>query len=111
MIHLKNLKGDLHVLQDYEWQRDMWLPPYGDFGIDWTELVCMVFDDTGLQDSLDANTVEAEVGPAAAALLKQLDDAVMQIEDGIDEVELLDDPRMENIRVLARKILAALPES
>lgn len=110
-MHLQSLKDELRFLQDYEWQREMWLPPYGDFGIPWYELVCGVFDDTGLQDSLDANTLEAEVGPTAAALLKVLDEAVMAIEDDIDEAELLDDPRMENIRELARKILAALPEN
>lgn len=107
-ILITSLKESLGDLADIDFQRRAWLSADGPEVSSFDELICQVFDDTGLSDVIDKPYLEDIVGRAAAARLRTLDRAVSEIDSDLPPAELILLPEMARIRELARQALEEL---
>lgn len=105
---IPSLKESLRDLADIEFQRRAWLSADGPEVSSFDELVCQVFDDTGLSDVIDEPGLEGLVGKDVAASLRALDLAVSKIDATVPPAELVMLPEMAEIRDLARCALGNL---
>jgi hypothetical protein len=69
------------------------------------ELVCQVFDDTGLSRALDRGSLEQEIGEAAVETLRALSAEIDRIPDDRKANVLVSSPNMHEVRRLANQAL------
>ena len=62
MIRASNLSNHLRLLADQKFQETVWLGLVPGQVSSFVELVCEVFDDTGLGDAMATGDVEAQLG-------------------------------------------------
>lgn len=110
MIDVAKLMDCLRELADAEFQRRAWLATEGPAVSSFSEMVSQAFDDSGLADSIDADRCPRELDDEAFRALKNLDRAVSKVEQALGPEAQLEDPRMENVRRLARAALDLLEQ-
>jgi hypothetical protein len=72
-----------------------------------TELVCMLFDDTGIQEEMESGVA---FSPRADALLRQLDQMLDPVDVEIPPSELLASDAWKQVRLVAQEALSAIHE-
>lgn len=100
----------LGQLADPEFQERVWVRGQGPEVSSYVEVVCQLFDDTGLGDLLDDGAAEAAFGSEAVGELLRLRQLVDSIPSGVDAASLVRLPAWEEtVRVAgrARRVLAA----
>jgi hypothetical protein len=100
-ILIPELKESLRDLSDFEYQRRVWLSPDGPEFSSFDELVCQVFDDTGLSHVIDKPALEELVGKDAAESLRALNRAASKLEATIPPAEFIMLPEMARLAELA----------
>jgi hypothetical protein len=110
MIDVVKLMGCLRELADLEFQRCTWLAVEGPAVSSFSEMVSQTFDDSGLTDSIDADHCPRELDDEAFLALKILDGGVSKIDQALRPEAQLEDPRMEEVRRLARAALDLLEQ-
>lgn len=108
VVNVKQLIEALRKLSDAEYQRRAWLASAGPVVSSFDEQACQVFDDTGLSPAVDTGRRPPELSEQAFAALKDLDRAVSRVEQGAPPERLLEDPRVEQVRMIAARALALL---
>jgi hypothetical protein len=79
----------LRDLADRSFQERVWVRDAGPEVSSFTELVCQIFDDTGLEDLLESGGAGHELGAEAARELGTLSELIDAIPEGLDVVTLL----------------------
>jgi len=110
MIDVAKLMGCLRELADLEFQRRAWLAAKGSAVSSLSEMVSQAFDDSGLADSIDADRCPRELDDEAFRALKTLDRAVSKVDQALGPEAQLENPRMEEVRRLARAALDLLKQ-
>lgn len=108
MIYLENVVSGLEELADRKLQRELWLSSGPPEVSSLTEAVERLFDDSGLSIALEGAEPPPEVDARTFTLLKQLNEAVAQLDLHATPEEQLADPRMDYVSVLARQALGSL---
>ena len=67
-----------------EFQERVWVRGEGPEVSTYTEVICQLFDDTGLGDMLDSGAASIEFGPQAEASLLTLRSLLSQVPEGVD---------------------------
>lgn len=106
-ILLNNLRDCLADLADEQKLRDAWVT-VAFFFSDYDDLMCMIFDDTGLCDIIDSGTLEAEFGPRASALIGRLHRLTKELGYDLRGESLLEHPTFKEMQQTARELLAEL---
>ena len=84
-----NLVEGLRDLADRSFQERVWIRGEGPEVPDFVELVCQIFDDTGLGDLLASGQADRALGTEAATELAKLSALLDAIPEGLDHVALL----------------------
>ncbi len=103
MVHIDLLLDGLRDLADKDWQERVWSGRSHVEMSSFAELVCQVFDDTGLSSASDETRVR-ELGSEIAHLVRDLERALSRVDATLPVPDLIDSPSMEKVR----KISAAL---
>ena len=101
MVLIDNLLVALSDLADQEFQRRAWLASEGPEVSSFSELICQVFDDTGLSDALGADRRPIALSERSFSALRKLDWAVSKVDQGLSTELLLEDAQMEAVRRVA----------
>jgi hypothetical protein len=107
-LDISKLSECLHELGDKEFQQRTWLESQGPEVSSFSELVSQAFDDTGLSDVLDTDSLEMEVSAEAAFALKELSKAINNVDPALSPAALIEHPTMEKVRVCARRAVSHL---
>ena len=96
----------LRELADADFQKRVWLASSGSEVSSFTEAICGLFDDSGLDVAFDkGHTVFTR---EIDALLRELGNAVRAVDEFRPPAELIADPQMDRVRGLAAKALSAI---
>ncbi len=76
-----------------------------------TETVCQLFDDTGLGRKLDRDQQLYHVSPENRSKLIRLRRLIASVPHFASQLEIIDHPKMDVIRVLSKEILHSLNDS
>ena len=96
----------LRELADESMQRELWLSIGKSDVSSLTESISRLLDDSGLGDALDSAQVVYD--PEIDEQLRQLGDALANIDDARPPETVLDDPDLQRVRELAAALLLAL---
>ncbi len=107
-IYVSNLIECLKELSDAEFQRRVWVEGSGPEVSSLEELVSQLFDDTGLGDSIESETIAKELGDDAASALLELDSAINTLDQTLPADRLIEHPTMVRVRRLAADALSKL---
>lgn len=110
MIDVVKLMDCLRELADLKFQRRTWLAAEGPAASSFSEMVSQAFDDSGLADSIDADRCPRELDDEAFRALKKLDGAVSKVDQALGPEAQQEEPRMEEVRRLARAALDLLEQ-
>ena len=105
-IHLSNVIECLRELSDIEFQRRVWVDGSGPDVSSFEELICQLFDDTGLDDAIESGAARDELGEEIATRLQDLDSAIARIDRSLSADLLVEHPAMEDVRQLASTVLS-----
>lgn len=92
----------LKELSDKKDQERLWLASSGPEISSFDEAMCQLFDDSGLKDALNK---EEAFGEEVDVLLKRLRSILRMINPYRPPQEIIDDPRMEDVRSTSAEIL------
>ncbi|MCL1918710.1 MAG: hypothetical protein FWG14_10405 [Peptococcaceae bacterium] len=106
---MKNLTDALRWLSDANTQEKSWILHEGQYIPVFSELICQLFDDTGLQDIIDENILENFFPEDVCAYIYSLNKAVSQVNQSLPLNEMLNSPEMLVLRYEANRLLLALP--
>ena len=93
----------LRELADESMQRELWLSDGTADVSSLTESVSRLLDDSGLGDALDSTQVVYD--PDIDARLRQLGDALVEIDGERSPEAILGDPKLQRVRELAAALL------
>lgn len=106
-VYKENAIKYLFGLADYEYQKRVWAEGKakpGDTSISFIEGCCMVFDDTGVGDALEAG--QTVFGTVADQAIRDLSDATDQVDyEHKPDSMIIDTPAMQTVREKAAKVL------
>jgi hypothetical protein len=111
LIQLETLRVCLRELSDVEWQRRVWLAATGPEVSSFEELICQLFDDTGLSDAIDSGRCPAQLTEKSFLEFQRLGRAVRRVDQTAAPADLLEDPRLIEVRARAASVLDILDES
>lgn len=106
---IESLRASLADLSNEKVQREAWVQG-ACFLPDYNELVCQVFDDTGLSEALKTGTADAALGTRCTSLLRELSTVVDSVQVDRPCVEVVDSPELMRVRAVAAAALIAMPE-
>lgn len=107
-VYVSRILECLRELADKAYQQRIWTASSGPEISSFTEAVCQLFDDSGLGDELDkSRTVFSAM---IDARLRVLGDELVAFDDNRAPSEIIEDPKMEKLRVLARELLDLLSD-
>ena len=96
----------LREMEDKSFQQRVWLASSGPEVSSITEAMCQLYDDSGLGDELDkSRVVFSETIDAKFVVLGK---KLLAIDSDRPPLEIIEDPKMEDVRVLARELLDVL---
>jgi hypothetical protein len=101
----------IRQLASIEFQERVWVRGDGPEVSSFDELVCQLFDDTGLGEVLLAGRGAATFGVDADLELRRLSDMLDRVPAGLDAGSLLRHPIWPEVLVVARRAAALLPDS
>lgn len=96
----------LRELADRSYQERVWATFAAPEQSSFEEAVCGLYDDSGLGNELDKS--HAVFSAVADAKLRVLGDKLSAIDSNRAPLEIIKDPKMEEVRVLARELLDLL---
>lgn len=99
------VRQNLRALADEAFQERVWLASSGPEISSFTEAVCQLFDDSGLDLALEEGRA---FGNPIDELLQQLGSMLDQIPDQRPPVEIINDLKMVDVRKLSSQILRML---
>jgi hypothetical protein len=105
MINHDMLRWRLEELSNREEQERLWLGNSGGEMSSFTEAICGVFDDAGLTRAIESNFLQKNYSEAFCRKVNELDRTINSIPENSSPREIIDHPRMEQIRILASEIL------
>ncbi|MCD4824349.1 MAG: hypothetical protein K8S55_07065 [Phycisphaerae bacterium] len=94
----------LKELSDRAIQERLWLPNEKSEQSSFEESVCQLFDDSGLGDRLEKPGVT--FSEDADSLLRNLDTKLQAIDAMRVPIDIINDPRLDQVRSLAKEILS-----
>jgi hypothetical protein len=103
-VYRENVIEHLKELADAEFQQRAWLGKIPNIVSSYEEVVCGLFDDSGLGDALEAEELYPVFDPDTDAVLRRLSAEVLKIRSQ-DPRLILNDPQLVNIRGLAERSL------
>ena len=109
-IYIQNIKTSLAELADAEFQRQTWLSESDTEISSFPELLCQLFDDTGLSDIIDDPELDRYFGESIANKFRNLDRLTTKIDQHTEPSVLIELPEMEEVRNLAKDILNSFPD-
>ena len=95
----------LQELSDESYQRRVWMASSGPEVSSYTEAVCMLFDDSGLDLRLESGEA---FGGSIDSLLKQLGVLLDGVPSNRAPLDIINDERMVDVRKLASRILKSI---
>ena len=98
----------LEELADRSFQDRVWVRGDGPEVSSAVELVCQLFDDTGLGDLLESGGVATALGPDADRALRELQGLLDGVPAGLDAASLLRHPAWKAVMRAARDALDAM---
>jgi hypothetical protein len=110
VIDVEKLMTCLRELADADFRRRAWLASDGPLISSFPELASHAFDDSGLIDSLQSDRCPRELDPESFSALRDLDTAVTRGDQDLAPTELIEDPRMAEVRQKARAALDILEQ-
>ena len=72
------------------------------------ELICQLFDDTGLGHAIEKGTVAADLGDDVAAALGELEKAIKTLDLSLDPANFVNSTGMASVRRSASRVLSKL---
>jgi hypothetical protein len=111
IMNINVLRWSLEELSNKEVQEQLWRGKIDGRMGSFSEAVCGVFDDSGLDIALEAASTEDFISEAAASKLKELGKLTDQVSGTLSPEQILSHPKLNEIRELARDALGLLPES
>ena len=109
-LNNSKIKAGLAELADKEFQQRTWFSESGPEVSSFSELVCQLFDDTGLSDMIDSPELEKQLGRVVAEGLRELDRKLDDVDSSTEPSRLIESPAMEEVRRLARELLESLED-
>ncbi len=108
-IIYEQIESCLKELSDIAFQERVWVRGEGPEVSSYTEVVCQLFDDTGIGDELcleqhDGYVISKDIDP----MLHELSDLLDSINSNLDTQEILKSPNWEEIRSCASHALKLL---
>lgn len=109
VIQRENLIEELRDLADLGFQLEVWQGLRPGVMSSFAEVVCGVFDDSGLGDLLeDPQAARLKLGERATEAAPGLSNAVDQVDAERSVEELVTSSEMERVRTLARRLCGLL---
>jgi len=112
-IYFKKVADGLVEFSSKEVQELLWNKDHGNNGSHMSSFVEAgegLFGDSGLSNALKEGDTEG-INPSAVPLLKELDEKLRLIEYPRPEEQVINDPLMQEVRILAAKLLVIGVES
>ena len=107
-MNKQNLIWGLEELSDRDMQERIWLGNSPGEMSSFVEAICSTFDDSGLGAALDSNRDKVEISPELREKALQLDRLIKSVPQTLAEIEIINHPVMQEIRIIAGEMLLHL---
>jgi hypothetical protein len=108
MINRDVLRWCIEELASRDEQERLWLGRSQNEMSSFEEAVCGVFDDSGLTRAFESGYLEKNYSDEFCGKVNELHRAIHSVPEKLRPQEIIDHPRMEKIRILAREMLEML---
>lgn len=105
-MNLKLIHESLKELSDEMLQTALWTGKSDGEQSSFTEAVCVLFNDAGLEKALDSGLLDKTYSKALCRRARQLDALVNMIDDTGTPEDTLGHPKMNDLRDTARELMA-----
>ena len=106
----KFIESCLKELSDKELQEHEWLYDDGDSSAEFVEVVCQLFDDSGLGDYLDAKSGDIILSKDLDIIMRELDSILRAIDSKIGAKNILTHPNWSKVLGLSSQALTLIQE-
>ena len=109
-LQIANLIDGLKYLSNMDLQKRSCLYHEDVFVSSFSELICQIFDDTGLQDLIDEKSLQAHFSNDVCDEIYLLDEALSRVNKSLSSEELIESAEMDGLRSAAKKLFTHLAE-
>ena len=109
-LQIENLVDGLECLSNMDLQERSWMHHEDVVVPSFPEVICQIFDDTGLQDLIDEKSLRAHFSHDVCADIYLLDSALSRVKGSLSPEELIESAEMDDLRSSAKKLLLTLHE-
>ena len=107
-IIYQNIESCLRELSDLEFQKRVWLRGEGPEVSSFVEVVCQLFDDTGIGDELNEKTDGFVTSEELDPILRELGALIDSIDYRVPVIEILKHPNWQKVLMLSSHALTKM---
>lgn len=100
-VHKSNFLREIDVFTSKDIQKEIWINPENDLIGDFVEDVNMLYD-TGIDRALEFSL--PIFGEPTDTILREFDELIDEIDDELEQLEIINDPKMELVREKAKQL-------
>lgn len=105
-IIFNNIYEDILEISRRELQEELWLGKNPEKCSSYTEVMCRLFDDNNFENFINFSVYEIGFSPQLIEKLKLLSIKLDNYRELIDDEKIINDPKWEEIREVAKKVIA-----